>query len=142
MLLVATLLAGCGSFSAPKQIQVGSPHHAAESVGPGPVNETVHRNGFRIELSVTPNRAAAPNTFALRITKGGSAVSQAAVIVGFSMLDMEMGTQRYAMRETAPGRYERSAPVLVMGGHWRLSFKVKPLGQQSFTILFVDRTTA
>ena len=57
------------------------------------------------------------------------------------MLDMEMGTQSYVMAEKEPGLYERSSPALVMVGHWGLSFEITPVGQQPFTIVFVDRTT-
>jgi copper transport protein len=57
------------------------------------------------------------------------------------MLDMEMGTQSYALPEQAPGFYERSAPALVMVGHWGLSFEITPSGEQPFTVRLVDRTT-
>ena len=90
---------------------------------------------------VSPNRAAAPNAFTLQITKGGKPVSHANVIAGFSMLDMEMGTQSYVMSEKEPGVYERSSPALVMVGHWGISFEVTPPGLQPFTVTLVDRTT-
>jgi copper transport protein len=54
---------------------------------------------------------------------------------------MEMGTQTYVLPERAPGLYERSAPALVMVGHWAMSFEITPPGLQPFTITFVDRTT-
>ena len=44
------------------------------------------------------------------------------------MLDMEMGHQEYALKETAPGVYSHSAPALVMVGHWGLDFDVQPPG--------------
>jgi copper transport protein len=105
------------------------------------VTESVDRNGYHLELHVSPNKAAAPNTFSLQIRKNGKPVSHATVIAGFSMLDMEMGTQSYTLPEHGPGLYGRSSPALVMVGHWGLSFEITPPGQQPFTIVFVDRTT-
>jgi copper transport protein len=114
---------------------------ATARVGPGPVKEVVDKNGYRIELRVAPNRAAAPNTFAIRIAKAGQPVRGASVIASFAMLDMEMGTQKYVLPESEPGLYERAAPALVMVGHWGMSFEITPPGLQPFTITFVDRTT-
>ena len=88
-----------------------------------------------------PNKAAAPNDFALEITKGGKPVRGATVTVTFAMLDMEMGNQEYALSETAPGLYSHPAPALVMVGHWGLSFDVTPKGGQPFTALVVDQAS-
>jgi copper transport protein len=112
---------------------------AVARVGPGPVLETVNRNGYRLELHVNPNRAAVPNSFSLRITRGGSPVRGAEVVSGFTMLDMEMGSQSYALMETSPGVYSRSVPALVMVGHWGLAFDITPPGESPFNVLFVDR---
>jgi copper transport protein len=108
-------------------------------VGPGRVAEVVNKNGYRIELRVSPNRAAVPNSFSVAITRGGAPTRGAEVVSGFTMLDMEMGTQSYALTETSPGMYTRSAPALVMVGHWGLSFEITPPGKAPFTILLVDR---
>ena len=61
---------------------------AIARVGPGPVTEVVNKNGYRIEMRVTPNRAAAPNAFSIQLTKHGKPVRHASVIAGFAMLDM------------------------------------------------------
>ena len=90
-------------------------------------------------VRVAPNRAAVPNSFQLGITRNGQPVGGAEVVTGFTMLDMEMGSQSYVMKETAPGVYERSAPALVMVGHWGLSFNVTPHGKAPFNVLLVDR---
>jgi copper transport protein len=116
--------------------KVGS---ASAHVGPGPVAEVVTRNGYRVELHVNPNRAAAENSFSLRITKGGKPVTGAEVVVGATMLDMEMGTQSYALTETSPGVYSHSVPALVMVGHWGLSFDITPRNGAPFSVLLVDR---
>jgi copper transport protein len=116
--------------------KVGS---ATARVGPGPVAEVVNQNGYRVELHVSPNRAAAQNTFSLRITRGGKPVTGAEVVIGATMLDMEMGTQSYALTETSPGVYSHAAPALVMVGHWGLSFDVTPKNGAAFSVLLVDR---
>jgi len=116
--------------------QVGG---ASAHVGPGPVAAVVDKNGYRVELHVSPNRAAAQNTFSLNITRGGKPVSGAEVVIGATMLDMEMGTQSYALTETSPGVYTHAAPALVMVGHWGLSFDVTPKSGAPFSVLLVDR---
>ena len=112
---------------------------ASAHVGPGPIAEVVTKNGYRVELHVSPNRAAAENTFSLRITRGGQPVTGAEVVVGATMLDMEMGTQSYALTETSPGVYSHAVPALVMVGHWGLSFDVTPKNGSPFSVLLVDR---
>jgi copper transport protein len=87
---------------------------------------------------VKPNKAAAPNDFALKITKGGKPVVGASVTVTFAMLDMEMANQTYQLSATGPGLYAHPAPALVMVGHWGLSFQVTPKGAAPFTALVVD----
>ena len=116
--------------------QVGG---ASAHVGPGPVAEVVSKNGYRVELHVSPNRAAAQNSFSLRITRGGKPVTGAEVVIGATMLDMEMGTQSYGLTETAPGVYTHAAPALVMVGHWGLRFDITPKSGPPFTVLLVDR---
>jgi hypothetical protein len=87
---------------------------------------------------VSPNKAAASNAFALRITKGGHPVQGADVTLTFAMLDMEMANQEYQLTETAPGVYSHPAPALVMVGRWGLSFDVTPKSGEPFSVLVVD----
>jgi copper transport protein len=112
---------------------------AAARVGPGAVQKTVHANGYTLALQVSPNQAAVPNDFALRLTRGGQPVHGADVSVSFAMLDMEMGEQAYQLSETEPGLYAHSAPALVMVGHWGLDFTITPPGGRAFDVLVVDR---
>ena len=107
-------------------------------VGPGAVATTVTQSGYRATITIAPNKAAAPNMFSLQLTKGGAPVTGATVIQRFLMLDMEMGTQSYQMREAAPGVYRLTRPALVMVGHWGLQFQVAPRGAAPFTITLVD----
>jgi copper transport protein len=114
---------------------------ASGKVGPGPVTKVVLESGYRLEFHVTPNRAAVPNDFAVRITHDGAAVRGAQVTVTFAMLDMEMPQQSYALAESSPGFYRRASPALVMVGHWGLSFEIAPRGAAPFTVLLVDRAS-
>jgi copper transport protein len=92
-----------------------------------------------MQVLVDPNKAVQPNSFALRLTKGGRPVTGADVTLTLSMLDMQMPSLEYQLAETAPGLYTRKAPALVMVGHWGLSFVVTPKGGQPVTAVVVDR---
>jgi copper transport protein len=112
---------------------------ALAHVGPGRVARTVDRAGYRLQVLVSPNKAAAPDSFALRLTHNGHPVSGASVTLAFNHLQMQMPQQEYALHETAPGIYSRSAPALIMVGPWGLSFSVTPPGHAPFTALIVDQ---
>ena len=112
---------------------------ALASVGPGRVAGSVNRAGYKLQVLVSPNKAAAPDSFALRITKGGKPVRGANVTLAFNHLEMQMPQQEYQLTETQPGVYSRSAPALVMVGRWGLSFQITPKGGQPFTALIVDQ---
>jgi copper transport protein len=112
---------------------------ALARVGPGKVASTVARGGYKLQVLVDPNKAAAPDTFGLRLTRGGKPVDGADVTLTFAMLDMQMPSQEYQLAQTGPGLYTRKAPALVMVGHWGLTFTVTPKGGQPFTTLVVDR---
>jgi copper transport protein len=133
-ILVAAILSSLAP-PPPSFAEVGS---ALAHVGPGKVASTVKQNGYTLQVLVSPNRAVAPNSFALRVTRGGKPVDGANITLTFAMLDMEMPTQEYQLAETAPGIYARKAPALVMVGHWGLSFTITPKGGQPFTALVVD----
>jgi copper transport protein len=112
---------------------------AAARVGPGQVAATVNRAGYRLQVLVSPNRAAAPDSFALRISRNGVPVRGATVTLTFNHLEMQMPQQEYQLKETAPGIYSRSAPALIMVGRWGLAFQVAPRGVPPFTALIVDQ---
>ena len=52
---------------------------------------------------------------------------------------MSMGELAYKLREVSPGTYTRSAPALVMVGHWGLRFEIAPRGDRPFEIQLLDR---
>jgi hypothetical protein len=103
------------------------------------VTRVVEEHGYRLELRMTPNRAAVPNDFAVRITHDGTAVRGARVRATFTMLDMEMPDQSYSLAESSPGLYRRTSSPLVMVGRWGLSFEIAPPGVAPFTVLLLDR---
>jgi copper transport protein len=135
----AILAASILSSLAPPPPAFAEEGSALARVGPGKVAATVTRAGYALQVLVAPNKAAGPNSFGLRLTRGGKPVTGANVTLSFAMLDMEMPTQEYQLTETSPGIYTRKAPALVMVGHWALSFSITPKGGQPFTALVVDR---
>jgi copper transport protein len=112
---------------------------ALAKVGPGRVVQTITHAGYTLQVLVSPNKAAAPDSFALRITKGGQPVRGANVTLLFNHLEMQMPTQEYQLTETEPGVYSRAAPALVMVGRWGLTFQVTPKHGLPFTALIVDQ---
>ncbi len=112
---------------------------ALATVGPGTVARTVRSEGYELQVLVSPNRAAAPDAFALRITRDGRPVRGAQVTLAFNHLEMQMPQQEYQLSEIRPGVYSRSAPALVMVGKWGLSFQVTPRHGPPFTALIVDQ---
>ena len=135
----AILAAAVLSSLAPPPPAFAEEGSALARVGPGKVDSTVVRGNYKLQVLVDPNQAAAPDTFGVRLTRGGRPVSGADVTLTFAMLDMQMPTQEYQLAETAPGVYTRKTPALVMVGHWGLTFSVTPKGGLPLTALVVDR---
>ena len=134
----AVFVAAVLSSLAPPPPAFAEQNSAVASVGPGRVAATVSRAGYRLQVLVSPNKAAAPDSFALRITKNGRPVRHANVTLTFNHLEMQMPQQEYQLKETAPGVYSRAAPALIMVGKWGLGFNVSPPGGPPFTALIVD----
>ena len=99
------------------------------------------RGAYRLQLRVTPNKAAVPNAFSVRVSKNGKPVSGAQVDATFTMLDMEMPSLTYSLQERSPGLFSRSAPALVMVGRWGLSFEIRPPGGTPLQVLLLDHAT-
>jgi copper transport protein len=99
----------------------------------------VRHAGYVLQVLVSPNKAAAPDSFALRITKNGQPVRGASVTLLFNHLEMQMPQQEYELTETQPGVYSRAAPALVMVGRWGLTYQITPRQGPPFTVLIVDQ---
>jgi copper transport protein len=139
LVTAAVMAAAVLSSLAPPPPAFALQNSALAQVGPGRVAETVQRAGYRLQVLVSPNKAAAPDSFALRITKSGQAVRGANVTLTFNHTEMEMPQQEYQLTEKSPGVYSRAAPALVMVGKWALAFQVTPRGGPSFTALILDQ---
>jgi copper transport protein len=135
----AILAAALLSSLAPPPPAFAEEASALAQVGPGNVAETIQRGGYSVQVLVSPNQAAAPDTFGVRLTRGGEPVEGADVTLLFSMLDMQMPSEEYQLAETSPGLYRRTAPALVMVGHWGLTFTITPKNGRPFSVLVVDR---
>jgi copper transport protein len=140
--LVAALFAAAVLSSlAPPSSALGKLQDVAARVGPGPVATTVTKSPYRVRVQVRPNRAAVPNAFSLSLTRDGKPVRGAEVVTRFDMLDMEMGEQSYRLDESQPGVFSKSAPALVMVGHWGLQFEVTPPGGKPFVVTLLDKAS-
>jgi copper transport protein len=112
---------------------------ALATVGPGQVVRTVQQAGYTLQVLLAPNKAAAPDNFALRITRGGQPVRGANVTLTFNHTEMEMPQQEYQLTEASPGVYSRAAPALVMVGRWALTFNITPPSGPPVTALIIDQ---
>ena len=140
--VVAALFAAAVLSSlAPPSSALAKVHNVAARVGPGPVTATVSKSPYKVRVQVQPNRAAVPNAFSLTLTRDGKPVPGAEVITKFDMLDMEMGEQSYRLKEQRPGVFSKSAPALVMVGHWGLVFEVTPRGGKPFVVTLLDKAS-
>ena len=139
LITAAVFAAAVLSSLAPPPPAFALQNSALANVGPGRVAETVRQAGYTLQVLVTPNKAAAPDSFALRITKNGQPVRGANVTLTFNHTEMQMPQQEYQLTETQPGVYSRAAPALVMVGKWALSFQITPKTGPPFTALILDQ---
>jgi copper transport protein len=140
------LLITCAVFAAAVLSSLAPPppafalqNSALASVGPGRVLATVKQDGYVLQVVVSPNKAAAPNSFALRITQNGRPVRAANVTLTFNHTEMQMPQQEYQLTETRPGLYTHAAPALVMVGKWALAFQITPKSAPPFSALILDQ---
>jgi copper transport protein len=139
--VAALFAAGVLASVAPPSSALARIQDVAARVGPGPVSEKVAQGPYRVHVRVTPNRAAVENAFQVSLTRNGKPVRGAQVITKFDMLDMDMGEQSYLFRERRPGVFSKSAPALVMVGHWALQFEVTPPGGKPFVVTLLDKAS-
>jgi copper transport protein len=135
----AVFVAAVLSSLAPPPPAFALQNSALAQVGPGRVVQTVKRAGYVLQVLVSPNKAAAPDSFALRITRNGQPIRSANITLTFNHLEMQMPQQEYQLTETQPGVYSRAAPALIMVGKWGLSFQITPKSGPPFTALIVDQ---
>jgi copper transport protein len=131
--------AGLLSSLAPPSKALATISHVKARVGPGAVERVVHEGPYTLTFFISPNRAALPNSFVVKIKRGEKPVSGAGVVARFDMLDMTMGELAYKLSERQAGTFARSAPALVMVGHWAIRFEVTPPGGTQFDVLLLDK---
>jgi copper transport protein len=139
VVLAVVFVAALLSSLAPPPPAFALTNSALARVGPGTVARSVRQGSYRLEVLVSPNKAAAPDRFALRLTKNGAPVRGATVTLTFNHTEMQMPQQQYQLTETTPGLYVRSAPALVMVGRWALDFQIAPPGGAPFSALILDQ---
>jgi hypothetical protein len=118
--------------------------------GLGTINATVgsngqamvKKNGYTFHFQFSPNKAAVPNTFAVKVEKDGKPVKGAGVTATFTMLDMEMPQQSFVLSQQSQGSYARAAvPALVMVGRWGVGFNITPPGATPLQVLLLDHAS-
>ena len=139
--VAAVFAAGVLASLPPPSSALARVQNVAARVGPGPVSTVVTKSPYQVRVRVTPNRAAVQNAFEVSLTRDGKPVRGAEVVTKFDMLDMEMGEQSYRFRELRPGVFSKSAPALVMVGHWGLVFEVTPPGGKPFVVTLLDKAS-
>lgn len=139
LITAAVFAAAVLSSLAPPPPAFALQNSALASVGPGRVAQTVTHAGYTLQVLVAPNKAAAPDSFALRMSKNGQPVRGASVTLTFNHTEMQMPQQEYQLTETQPGVYARAAPALVMVGKWALAFQITPKTGPPFTALILDQ---
>jgi copper transport protein len=134
----AVFVAAVLSSLAPPPPAFALQNSALAEVGPGRVEQTIRRGNYQLQVLVSPNKAAAPDSFALRVTQNGRPVRGANVTLTLNHLEMQMPQQQYQLTETQPGVYSRAAPALIMVGKWGLNFQVQPRDAPPFAAVIVD----
>jgi copper transport protein len=138
MVVAAVFAAGVLTSLAPPAKALANLGTVDGRVGPGPVSRVVRKGNYDVKVDVSPNRAAVPNAFTVKVTRDGQPVTGADVTARFTMLDMDMSPLAYNLREQSPGVFTRSAPALVMVGRWGLGLNIRPKGGTPFDVLLVD----
>jgi copper transport protein len=139
LVIAAIFFAGLLTSLAPPPKALAGIGQASASVGPGAVTRTFTHGAYKVGVQISPNRAAVPNAFSVKVTRNGAPVRNADVTAKFTMLDMEMTPQAYHLSEQQPAVYaKKSVPSLVMVGRWGVSFSIAPPGRPPFDVLLLD----
>jgi hypothetical protein len=108
-------------------------------VGPESVRTTLSQAGLRLELRVSPNRAAIPSTFVVKVRDGLDPVRKARVTARVTMPKMAMPPVNLTLREVTPGVYSANAPAaFTMVGTYELAYRVTATGHRPVTATLVD----
>ncbi len=75
------------------------------------------------EGGLRARRSTRAKHVAVRLTRHGKAVRNAAVSVTYTMLDMPMAPSAETLRETSAGVYSGRGPAVSMSGRWQLAIR-------------------
>jgi copper transport protein len=139
--LVASIVFAAGVLTSlpPPSSALGDVANSVGRVGPGPVNRVVRQGDTRAVVRLGRNRALVPIGYGLDLSRGGAPVRGANIVARFSMLDMDMGQQAYALREVGPGQYRSKGMPLLMVGNWGVTFDVAPRRGTPYSFTVVDK---
>lgn len=152
-LVIGATLAACGSATghrpaAPRQgnavALMADPAWSLQvppsaRVGPGPATATVLVRGYRVEVTLAPNRDSSPDAVGVRLTRAGRPVTNATIGLAVSMLDMDMGRQYMGrLRRVQSGRFRERFGALGMPGRWEIRLVVSMNGGRPFPLVLVD----
>lgn len=118
--------------SAPVQVAAG----ARRAVGPGAFATAILRDGYRVAIRVSPNRASTSNRVAVSVRRDGELVRDADVRLTANMEAMDMGVGHYQL----DGRtlYSARPPAWLMPGLWQLVVSVQPVGGPAVRVALDD----
>ena len=113
---------------------------ATPAPAPPATKFVVDREGYRVQVKVSPNLASRPNRLLVTVTRHGRPVKVDRVGASFSMPAMNMwNALTSSLHSTQHGGYAGTEPVLGMAGLWQLRFTVVGPGGRRFTAAIDDR---
>jgi hypothetical protein len=107
-------------------------------LGPGPLRSSYQLAAYRILFQDTHNQATQPGLASIRLQRGGQPLDAAKVQLTYRCLDMTMPTHRISLQPRGQGRYNNQAPVLGMGGRWRISITALPQRGPALQLTLTD----
>lgn len=132
VILVLLVVGGLTSLSPPPQQQSAGASSQGAFVRQG------QAGNLNYNLVMNPGKVGI-NTFEVDLHEpSGKPITGAeAVILRFTMLDMDMGVQDVQLQPVAgtPGRYSGTANVVSMSGHWRILLLVRRTGYDDVRVI-------
>jgi hypothetical protein len=140
---VGVFVTWSGAFGSPNlSARAGSPTFAAHGIrGVNPVR-VLRVGDYELRVQSVPRRLGLATIAAVKLLKGGHSVDEARVRLTFSMPAMpSMHGLSTVLRETAPGLYAHTSPILT-AGRWQATVQVTPPDSTRFKASFTYRISA
>jgi hypothetical protein len=140
---VGVIATWSGAFGSPNASARASsltvPAHGTSVVNPVRV---LRVRDYELRVQSVPRRLGLATTAAVKLLKGGRAVDKARVRLTFTMPEMpSMRGLSTLLRETAPGVYAQTSPILTVGS-WLATIQVSPPHATGFKASFTYRISA